>query len=132
VIDKARAVVYDGGMTDVHNDIMVDEDFDTILSEDIDFSGTINFEKSLLVRGTLSGKIDAHGVLLIDAGAVVKSDINADKVIIRGDVKGNVLASQRVDVEATGRLAGNVTSPQVMMETGCKFNGMCTMDGSGD
>jgi hypothetical protein len=37
-------------MTDVHNDILEDEDFDTILSADIDFSGTLNIEKPFLIR----------------------------------------------------------------------------------
>jgi cytoskeletal protein CcmA (bactofilin family) len=114
-------------MTDIHNDILADEDFDTILSEDIDFDGTVNFEKSLLVRGKLSGAIEACGTLLIDESAVVRSDISADKVIIRGEVRGNVVATGRVEVTITGKLKGNVTAAEILMETGCKFNGICTM-----
>lgn len=114
-------------MTDVHNDILEDEDFDTILSPDIDFSGTLNFEKPFLIRGKVSGEISASGMLVVDEEAVVNANINASKVIIRGQVKGDVTASEKVEVTVTGRLVGNVTAPEIFMETGCVFNGRCTM-----
>jgi len=44
-------------MTDVYNDFMEDADFDTILSSDIDFTGTLRFEKPFLIRGKVSGEI---------------------------------------------------------------------------
>jgi cytoskeletal protein CcmA (bactofilin family) len=114
-------------MTDVHNDILEDEDFDTILSPDIDFSGTLNFEKPFLIRGKVSGEISAKGLLVIDEEAVVNANINAARVIIRGKVKGDVSAAEKVEVTITGKLAGNVNAPEIFMETGCVFNGRCTM-----
>jgi cytoskeletal protein CcmA (bactofilin family) len=114
-------------MTDVHNDILEDEDFDTILSPDIDFAGTLHFEKPFLIRGKLSGEISAKGLLVIDEGAVVDANINASRVIIRGAVKGNVAASEKDEVTITGKLIGNVSAPEIFMETGCVFNGQCTM-----
>jgi cytoskeletal protein CcmA (bactofilin family) len=114
-------------MTDVHNDALEDEDFDTILSEDIDFSGTLIFEKPFLIRGRLSGEINSQGLLVIDEGAVVEANINASKVVIRGSVKGDVTATEKVEISVTGRLTGNITAPEVFMETGCVFNGRCAM-----
>ena len=114
-------------MTDVHNDALEDEDFDTILSSDIDFSGTLNFEKPFLIRGKLSGEILAQGILVVDEEAVVEANIRASRVIIRGTVKGNVFATEKVEVTITGKLTGNVTAPEIFMETGCAFNGRCTM-----
>ena len=118
-------------MTDVHNDIIEDEDFDTILSPDIDFAGILNFEKPFLIQGKVSGEIIAKGLLVIDGEAVVNADINTSRVIIRGFVKGNVTATEKVEVTATGKLDGNVIAPEIYMETGCMFNGRCTMTGKG-
>jgi len=114
-------------MTDVHNEALEDEDFDTILSRDIAFAGTLTFEKPFLIRGKVSGKIEAKGLLLVDADAVVEANISAPRVIIRGSVKGNVKASEKVEVVVTGRLTGDVSAPEIFMETGCIFNGHCTM-----
>ncbi|MCL2130579.1 MAG: polymer-forming cytoskeletal protein [Treponema sp.] len=114
-------------MTDVHSDVIDDEEFDTILSKDIDFSGTLNFEKPFLIRGRVSGDIIARGTLVVDEGAIVDANINTSRVIIRGSVKGNVIASEKVEVTISGKLIGNVTAPEIFMETGCVFNGRCTM-----
>jgi cytoskeletal protein CcmA (bactofilin family) len=116
-------------MTDVHNDVLEDEDFDTILSSDIEFSGILNFDKPFLIRGKVSGEIDAKGLLVVDEEAVVEANINASRVIIRGSVTGNVSAAEKVEITLTGKLTGNVSAPEVFMETGCTFNGRCTMNG---
>ncbi|MCL2181107.1 MAG: polymer-forming cytoskeletal protein [Treponema sp.] len=116
-------------MTEVYNDLMEDSDFDTILSSDIDFTGTLQFEKPFLIRGRVSGEINASGALVIDETAIVNANIHALRVLIRGQVKGDVTAVEKVEVTVTGRLSGNVTAPEILMETGCIFNGRCTMVG---
>jgi len=119
-------------VTDVHSDILEEEDFDTILSPDIDFSGTLHFEKPFLIRGKVSGEISAKGLLVIDENAIVNADIKTSRVVIRGLVKGDIIASEKVEVTSTGKLEGNVTAPEIYMETGCSFNGKCTMTGKSD
>ena len=103
-------------MTDIHNEALEDEDFDTILSENINFSGTLNFEKPFLIRGKLSGNIISRGLLVVDEEAVVNANINAPRVVIRGSVKGDVTASEKVEVTVTGKLDGNVKAPEIFME----------------
>lgn len=116
-------------MTEVYNDFLEDADFDTILPDDIDFSGSLHFEKPFLIRGKVSGDIDATALLVIDENAVVNANISASRVLIRGQVKGDVTATEKVEVTVTGKLAGNVNAPEIFMEAGCFFNGRCTMAG---
>ena len=116
-------------MTDIYNDLLEDTDFDTILSQDMDFTGTLQFEKPFLIKGRVSGEINATGLLVIDENAIVNANIKALRVLIRGQVKGDVTASEKVEVAITGNLVGNVTAPEIYMETGCVFNGHCTMVG---
>ena len=114
-------------MTEVYNYFLEDGDFDTILSPDIDFTGTLCFEKPFLIRGKVSGEINSTGLLVIDENAVVNANIQAMRVLIRGQVKGDVTASEKVEITQNGKLSGNVTAPEIFMETGCIFNGRCTM-----
>ncbi|MDR0550611.1 MAG: polymer-forming cytoskeletal protein [Spirochaetaceae bacterium] len=123
-------------MIDFQNTVLEDEDFDTILSGDIEFTGKIIFEKSFLVRGHISGEISTTppaapaniaGVLLIDENAVVHANIKADMVIIRGHVKGDVTASRSLEITATGTLEGDVSTPEINFHAGCLFNGRCVM-----
>jgi cytoskeletal protein CcmA (bactofilin family) len=114
-------------MTDIHNDALDLEDFDTILSPDIEFSGSLSFGKPFLIKGKVSGEINASDILVVDEEAVVEANIKAPQVIILGTVKGNVVAEEKVEVSVTGTLLGNVTAPEINMETGCRFTGRCFM-----
>lgn len=114
-------------MIESRNEVLEEDDFDTILSQDIDFSGTLSFEKPFLIRGKLTGEILAKSLLVIDEEAVVDADITAPQVIIRGRVKGNINAAERLEITLTGRLYGNITTAEISMEIGCVFNGRCTM-----
>jgi cytoskeletal protein CcmA (bactofilin family) len=104
-----------------------DGDFDTVLSPDIEFSGTLLFDKPFLIRGRVSGEISSTGLVVIDEEAVVNANISAASVLIRGQVRGNVTAVEKVELTLTGKLYGNVTARDIFMETGCVFNGSCIM-----
>ncbi|HOT62467.1 MAG TPA: polymer-forming cytoskeletal protein [Treponemataceae bacterium] len=104
-----------------------EEDYDTVLAPDIDFTGTIQFAKPFMIKGRVTGKIDATSDLLVDSAAEVKADIKAARVIIKGKVDGNVTATEIVHVFASGTLNGDVTAPEVVLESGCFFTGICTM-----
>ena len=114
-------------MTDVHNDALELEDFDSVLSPDIEFTGTLSFDKPVLIQGKVSGEINASSLLMIAEEAVVDANIRASQVIILGTVKGNVQADIKVEVSISGKLTGNVTAPEINMETGCFFSGRCIM-----
>ncbi|MDR0721713.1 MAG: polymer-forming cytoskeletal protein [Treponema sp.] len=114
-------------MIDLHSDTLEDEDFDTILSSDIDFSGTLSFEKPFLIRGKVRGEIIATGLLMIDQEGVVDAQINAPQVIVRGLVNGDITAADKIEVSPSGRLQGNITTQEIALEAGCHFNGYCTM-----
>ncbi|MBP3608386.1 MAG: polymer-forming cytoskeletal protein [Treponema sp.] len=104
-----------------------EEDFDTILASDIAFQGSIKFTKPFMIRGTVSGLIDASSDLVIDTDAVVNADINATRVLVRGRVEGNIIGQDLVFVTATGSVNGDITAKQVVLEPGSRFSGKCTM-----
>ena len=106
----------------------VDEsEVDTILAEDIDFTGTMDFDKSLMIKGKFKGDIKASGDLYIDEHAVVEARVEANIVSLKGKVKGNVFANTRVELFSCSSVDGDITAPDVIMESGCRFNGICTM-----
>jgi cytoskeletal protein CcmA (bactofilin family) len=116
-------------MSDLRNDVLEDSDFDTILTPDIEFKGTISFEKPFLIRGKVSGVIDAGALLLIDEEAMLDvTTIKSPRVIIRGTVKGELINADKVELTATGELTGDIHTKEITMEPGCVFNGHCAME----
>lgn len=114
-------------MLDTRTDFLDEDDFDTVLSSDIEFSGILKFDKPFMIKGKVSGRIAATGDLLIAEGAVVEAEIRAPTIIICGSVSGNVYAEKRVELKASGCLIGDIIAPEILMETGCTFNGACAM-----
>ncbi|MCQ2576752.1 MAG: polymer-forming cytoskeletal protein [Treponema sp.] len=106
---------------------MEDDAFDTVIENDISFSGNAKFKKPLLIRGKIKGKIDTESDLVVDNSAVIEADITASRVLIRGKVKGNVTGNKLIFVTASGELDGDIVTEKVVFEPGCKFSGKCTM-----
>ncbi len=104
-----------------------DEDFDTVLANDISFSGTIRFAKPFMIKGNVSGSIEATSDLVIDEGARVAANIAAKRVLVRGTVIGNINSQGLVFVAATGAVEGDIVSTKVVLEPGSLFTGRCTM-----
>lgn len=103
-----------------------EDDFDTVLGTDITFNGKIRFAKPFMIKGRVSGSIDATNDLVVDTDAEVKADINAERILIRGHVEGDVTGKKLVFVTASGTVIGDIESPQVVLEPGSVFSGKCT------
>lgn len=116
-------------MTDVQL-TPVDEDIlDTILASDFDFNGTLVFSEPLMIKGKLVGSVSTESDFYIDEKAFVQADIQARDVAVRGTVKGNIRATGRVELFASCTVNGDIRAAEVAMESGCNFNGICTMTG---
>mgnify|MGYP002624573569 CR=1 FL=1 len=103
-----------------------EEDFDTVMAPDIDFTGSISFEKPFYIKGRVSGKIESKSDLLVDTEAEVKASISADRVYIRGKVFGNIEAVRLIYVTATGTVNGDISAEHIVLEHGSVFTGKCT------
>ncbi len=104
-----------------------EEDYDTVLAEDIYFTGRIDCQRPFMIKGSVDGKLLSTSDVTVEENAVVNADIKADRVVIKGEVHGNVVADTMVHVFACGTLDGDVTAPEVELESGCVFNGICKM-----
>ena len=107
-----------------------EDDFDTVLADDIVFTGNIKFTKPFMIRGKVFGSISATSDLVIDGGASVQLNddgIVADRILVRGNVDGNITAKKLVFVASTGVVKGDIVAGQVVLEPGSMFTGRCTM-----
>src|SRR3970040_1855611 len=86
--------------------------------------GKITSAQDLRIDGKVEGTIEVgnHG-LIIGASATVKADLAARTILICGAVIGNVTAAERVDVQATPPLEGDLTAPRLVMIDGALVKG---------
>ncbi len=110
------------------NGLNIDESMiDTVLADDINFQGTMKFSKSLMIKGRFEGQIDATGHLIIGPHAVVNATIKAGIITNYGQINGNVEGMERVELFNNAKLTGDIKTPELIIESGCIFNGNCTM-----
>lgn len=111
-----------------NNSLNIDESMiDTVLADDINFQGTMKFSKSLMIKGKFEGQIDATGHLIIGPAAVVNASIRAGVVTNYGQINGNVEGTERLELLNNAKLTGDVKTPELIIESGCHFNGNCAM-----
>ena len=97
------------------------------LGEGTSFKGTLTFEGTVRIDGRLEGEVFTKDTLVIGEGAQVNAAIHAGVVEIGGTVHGNIAAERKVEIRASGRLYGNISTPSLVIEEGVVFEGSCTM-----
>ena len=116
-------------MAEVHIKDMDEHEIDTILAEDIDFEGHLTFKKPLMIKGKFKGEIKSTSSLYIGDKAFVEAKTEADIVSSRGKHKGDIVGHSRVELFSTAQVEGDISTPELVVESGCKFNGYCNMGG---
>ncbi|MBI9108245.1 MAG: polymer-forming cytoskeletal protein [Spirochaetales bacterium] len=114
-------------MSDIQIQSIDEAEVDTIMAGDIDFTGNLGFDKSLMIKGRMKGDVRATGNFYIDKSAVIDARIEANIVSVKGTVHGDIFAYERVEIFSCGHVDGDITAPDIIMESGCSFNGICRM-----
>src|SRR5664280_2103645 len=86
--------------------------------------GEVTGSESLYIDGRVEGSINLAGNrVTIGRNGVVAANINAREIVVLGKVRGNLTASDRVDIRSEGSLTGDVVAQRVSIEDGAFFKG---------
>ena len=100
---------------------------ETFLGRDASFKGELSFGGTLCIDGKFEGQISTNGTLIISKTGEIEANIEAETVICEGLVKGNIVASKRVELRPNSNIVGNIRSPSLNIEVGAKLDGKCDM-----
>ncbi len=86
--------------------------------------GEVTGSESLYIDGRVEGSINLPGNrVTIGRNGVVNANINAREIVVTGKVRGNLVASDRVDIRNEGSLTGDVIAQRISIEDGAFFKG---------
>ena len=86
--------------------------------------GEINGSESLFIDGKVEGSISIPGNrVTVGRNGQVAANISAREIVVLGKVRGNVSATDRVDIRAEGSLSGDVAAARISIEDGAFFKG---------
>src|SRR5437899_139313 len=86
--------------------------------------GEVTGSESLYIDGRVEGSINLSGNrVTVGRNGVVSANINAREIVVLGKVRGNLTASDRVDIRSDGSLTGDVVAARISIEDGAFFKG---------
>ena len=86
--------------------------------------GEVTGSESLYIDGRVEGSINLAGNrVTVGRNGVVSANVNAREIVVLGKVRGNLTASDRVDIRSDGSLTGDVVAARISIEDGAYFKG---------
>jgi cytoskeletal protein CcmA (bactofilin family) len=101
----------------------------TILGKGSAFDGKLTFEGTVRIDGEFSGEIRTQGTLIIGESAEVKAQIHASRIVVEGVVRGDLTASESIEIHAPAKVYGNLATPSLEIQKGSVFEGNSQMEG---
>ena len=99
----------------------------SLLDAQLSVSGDLDTGGSLRIDGRLEGNIRRADTVVIGVGATMSGDVHAREVVIGGTITGNVHATERVELQATAIVTGDILTQTILVQEGGVVNGRVLM-----
>jgi cytoskeletal protein CcmA (bactofilin family) len=98
------------------------------IGKSISIKGDLSGNEDLVIEGKVEGKVELpNNQLTIGANGLAKAEIHAKTVVVIGKVAGNVRGTERIEIQATGIVDGDVAAPRLVVAEGAVLNGSIQM-----
>lgn len=94
-----------------------------LITDQVEIKGTLAFDGNLEFNGTFEGEMISQGTLSIGPEAVIKAEIHAAKVVIKGKVQGNITATESIELCDQAELFGDVRTAKFIVAETATFRG---------
>jgi len=105
------------------------EEAETIIGAGVRVEGTFNAVGNVVVKGELVGSMETQSDVYLMEGGVIEANIKASNAIIAGRVKGNLKVEEKIELNSTARLLGDINCQSLSIEEGAILHGKCKVGG---
>ena len=99
----------------------------TVIARPSKIEGRISGSGEIIVNGLVSGIIDASGTVKVAEQGQVEAAVHGKIVSIAGAVTGDITADERIELETSAQVDGNITAPRILIKDGANFRGQVNM-----
>lgn len=96
---------------------------ESLIAADLTIEGKIEGTGHVRIAGKFNGDVNVQGNLTIEVGAKLTGGVRAQKVIVAGELEGNIESAQRVEVLESGALVGDVKAGSLIVAAGSRMRG---------
>jgi cytoskeletal protein CcmA (bactofilin family) len=97
------------------------------LGSQTEFTGKLAFSGVVHLDGSFNGEIISRGTLVVGSDSVVHAEIHSSVLKIAGEVRGDLTATERIELYPPAKVYGNIRTPSLVVEDGVIFEGTCSM-----
>jgi cytoskeletal protein CcmA (bactofilin family) len=99
-----------------------------LIGSKITIRGQVSGHQDLVVEGRIEGRVSLENRLTVEESGSVEADLEVVDVALKGEVRGDVVASRSAILHPTARVVGNIRSPKLVIEEGARFSGSVDME----
>lgn len=103
----------------------------SIIASDMTVIGDLETEGVVRIEGRVKGTVRVGSQVLVAAGAVIEGDLHTQEAVIAGQVTGGIHAKDRVELQDSAVVSGDILTPRIAIVEGAKVTGEVKMDGVG-
>jgi cytoskeletal protein CcmA (bactofilin family) len=85
--------------------------------------GDIETDGTVRIDGRLNGSVRRAGSVIVGTESTIQGGISAAEVVIGGTVQGNIVAVERVELQASAIVNGNIEANSILIHEGSAVNG---------
>jgi cytoskeletal protein CcmA (bactofilin family) len=99
----------------------------TFISEGTNILGDIKSEHDLRIEGYLKGTVEVGGMLVLSPSGKIEGQVQARTATIAGHITGNIRGQDKIVLESTSTLVGDLQTRELVINEGAVFQGNCSM-----
>ncbi len=103
------------------------QDVRVSLGPDAEVTGKLSFATPTRIEGKLKGEVRASDLLVVGPQAVLQANVQAEKLVVLGEIRGQVVGASRVEICAGGKLYGDIETKALVVHEGATFEGRSKM-----
>jgi cytoskeletal protein CcmA (bactofilin family) len=99
-----------------------------LIGSKITIRGQVSGNQDLVVEGRIEGRVALDNRLTVEESGTVEADLEVADAAVKGEVRGDMVASRSAVLHPTARMVGNIRAPRLVIEEGARFSGSVDMD----
>ncbi len=96
---------------------------ESVIAPELTIEGKIEGAGHVRIAGRFKGDVNVNGNLTIEANAHLTGQVTAKAVVVGGELHGNIIAADRVELLESGVVNGDVKAGSLTVAAGSRMRG---------
>ncbi|HYB92447.1 MAG TPA: polymer-forming cytoskeletal protein [Candidatus Binataceae bacterium] len=111
-------------------DLLVEERTRVAVGRNVTVSGRLIFSQPVRIEGRFKGEVTSTDLVVIGEEGTIEGKVRAPRLMIMGELRGDVAGANRVVLDSHSRVYGNIETQSLTVREGAHLDGHVSMTGA--